>query len=266
MAAVTPSNTETEPGLLLEIIGLSKHFGGLKAVDDVDFTLPRGEIRAIIGPNGAGKTTFVSLISGRLQPSAGRVLFDGRDMTGVPAFRRVRAGIAYTFQITSIFSNLSVHDNVALAVQRHLIDHGDTNNGNSHRLTDEAIRHGVIDALTRTGIKERADMRAGNLAYGHQRLVEIAMGLALKPRLLILDEPTQGLSDGEIDNFIELVRSIASQTTILLIEHNMPVVMALADRISVLNFGRLLAEGTPEEIRTDIRVQDAYLGTSHDDV
>ncbi|UVK55664.1 ABC transporter ATP-binding protein [Mesorhizobium sp. AR02] len=237
---------------LLTTKGLSRNFGGLRAVDSVDFTLMPGEIRAVIGPNGAGKTTFVSLVSGRIQPSSGAIVFDGADITSLPAYVRVRQGIAYTFQITSVFANLSAYDNVALPVQRTLSD------GRSKG----AVRAGVMMALERTGLADRAHMPAGQLSYGHQRLLEVAMGLALKPRLLILDEPTQGLADSEIDNFITLVRDIAKGATVLLIEHNMPVVMQLADRITVFNAGRILAEGTPEAIRDNAAVQEAYLGTA----
>ncbi|MGX5841585.1 ABC transporter ATP-binding protein [Mesorhizobium sp. ArgA1] len=237
---------------LLTTKNLARNFGGLRAVDGVDFQLMPGEIRAVIGPNGAGKTTFVSLISGRIQPSAGMILFDGADITSQPAYLRVRQGIAYTFQITSVFANLSAYDNVALPVQRTLTD------GRSKG----AVRTGVMAALERTGLADRAHMPAGQLSYGHQRLLEVAMGLALKPRLLILDEPTQGLADSEIDNFIELVREIAKSATVLLIEHNMPVVMQLADRITVFNAGRILAEGTPEQVRANTQVQEAYLGTA----
>ena len=237
---------------LLTTKGLSRNFGGLRAVDGVDFQLMPGEIRAVIGPNGAGKTTFVSLISGRIQASSGMIVFDGADITSQPAYLRVRQGIAYTFQITSVFANLSAYDNVALPVQRTLTD------GRSKG----AVRTGVMAALERTGLADRAHMPAGQLSYGHQRLLEVAMGLALKPRLLILDEPTQGLADSEIDNFIELVREIAKSATVLLIEHNMPVVMQLADRITVFNAGRILAEGTPEQVRANTQVQEAYLGTA----
>jgi len=238
---------------LLTTRGLSRHFGGLRAVDGVDFELMPGEIRAIIGPNGAGKTTFVSLLSGRIRPSSGMIVFDGADITTMPAYRRVRLGVAYTFQITSVFANLTAFDNVALPVQRTLTD----------GRTKGQVRSGVMAALERTGLADRAGTLAGQLSYGHQRLLEVAMGLALKPRLLILDEPTQGLADSEIDNFIALVREIARDATVLLIEHNMPVVMQLADRITVLNAGKILAEGAPEQIRANGQVQDAYLGATH---
>ena len=225
--------------------GLSRSFGGLRAVAGVDFTLMAGEIRALIGPNGAGKTTFVSLLSGRLAPSSGTVRFDGRDITRLPAFRRVRLGLAYTFQITSVFPRLSAFENVALALARR--EPGDT-------------RPGSLGLLARVGLEPYADLPAGSLSYGHQRLLEVAMGLALRPRLLILDEPTQGLSDAEIANFLGLARDIAKTATLLLIEHNMDVVMALASRVTVFERGRILAEGAPAEIRADEAVQRAYLG------
>jgi branched-chain amino acid transport system ATP-binding protein len=228
--------------VLLETRGLSKSFGGLKAVSDVNFRVEKGEVRAVIGPNGAGKTTFVSLISGRIAPSAGTILFEGADVTALPAFRRVQKGIAYTFQITSIYANLSVAENVALA---------------AHQPGGKAS----LEPLERVGLADRASQIAGTLAYGHQRLLEVAMGLALKPKLLILDEPTQGLSDAEIDNFIMLVREVAKNATVLLIEHNMPLVMELAHRITVLDRGMILAEGAPEDIRANAAVQAAYLGT-----
>lgn len=235
---------------LLTTSGLTRSFDGLRAVDGVDFAVPEGEIRTIIGPNGAGKTTFVNLVCGRIRPSAGTIVFDGRDITVLPAHRRVRLGIAYTFQITSVYADLSAYDNVALAVQRALAD-GRAKGG---------LRAGAMRALERVGLAGRRAMPAGQLAYGHQRLLEVAMGLALEPRLLVLDEPTQGLSDAEIDAFVPLVREIARAATVLLIEHNMSVVMQLADRVTVLDAGRILAEGTPEQIRENAAVQEAYLG------
>jgi branched-chain amino acid transport system ATP-binding protein len=241
---------------LLEAHGLTRHFDGLKAVDGVDFALRRGEIRAIIGPNGAGKSTFVGLLSGRITPSAGRIAFEGRDITGLPAHRRVRLGIAYTFQITNIYPALTALENVAIAAQSRL----------RPRLlragaSEAEILKAAREALARVGLADRAQEPAGALAYGHQRLLEVAMGLALRPKLLILDEPTQGLSEAEIANFIALVRRVAEGATVLLIEHNMDVVMALASRITVLERGRLLAEGSPAEIVANAAVQSAYLGS-----
>ena len=231
---------------LLQATGLTRDFGGLRAVNAVDFALRAGEVRALIGPNGAGKTTFVGMLIGRIRPSAGSIRFDGADVTRMAPQRRARLGMAYTFQITSIFRALSAFQNVALAAQ---------------------ARHGAAAAparaeaaLARVGLTDRADQSAGALSYGHQRLLEIAMGLAQNPRLMILDEPTQGLADAEIEGFKALIRSLAGETTILLIEHNMAVVMALAEKITVLNFGAVLAEGPPEAIRADAAVQAAYLG------
>lgn len=232
---------------LLSARAVSRHFGGLKAVQSVDFDLPEGEVRALIGPNGAGKTTFVSLLCGRIPVSSGQISFAGRDVTALPAHRRIQLGMAYTFQITSIFSNLTVAENVDLAVQR-------------RGLTGAVAAAEATAALGQVGLADRADQVAGDLAYGHQRLLEIAMGLGQKPRLLILDEPTQGLSDGEVQAFIALIREISTDTTILLIEHNIDVVMALADKITVMNFGEVIAEGTPEDIHANKAVQAAYLG------
>ncbi|MEQ8257673.1 MAG: ABC transporter ATP-binding protein [Roseovarius confluentis] len=233
--------------MLLKVRGLSKSFDGLQAVTDVDFDLPQGEVRALIGPNGAGKTTLVGMICGRISPTSGTVTFDGEDITRLPAHKRIMKGMAYTFQITSIFPRLPVKENVALAARR--------------RLHGNAVGTATAEALGRVGLEAQADEDAGNLSYGHQRLLEIAMGLVQVPRLLILDEPTQGLSEGEIDAFKALIRALAGETTILLIEHNMKVVMETADTVSVLNFGEMLAEGTPQQIHENGDVQAAYLGT-----
>jgi branched-chain amino acid transport system ATP-binding protein len=265
MAALTADMT------LLSTRGLSRHFGGLRAVDNVDFALGAGEVRAIIGPNGAGKSTFVGLICGRIAPTAGRIVFEGRDITGLPAHRRVGLGIAYTFQITSIYGNLSVFDNVALAAQSAMARAGgplastaagSTATAGARGLTPPSeLDRRVGEALERVGLADRPDAKASTLAYGHQRLLEVAMGLALAPKLLILDEPTQGLSDAEIAGFCDLIRAIAQDATVLLIEHNMDVVMQLAGRITVMSNGAILSEGTPAEIRADAAVQRAYLGT-----
>jgi len=231
---------------LLATRGLSREFGGLHAVESVDFTLEEGEIRAIIGPNGAGKTTFVSLICGRIPASAGQVIFRGEDITRLSAHRRVRRGIAYVFQITSVFADLTLLDNVALAARM------------SGLADVEAQANGVLAAV---GLHDRKDTKAATLAYGHQRLLELAMGLALRPSLLILDEPTQGLSDAEIARLCALVREAARAVTVLLIEHNMDVVMDIAQRITVFDRGRILAEGSPDEIRGNQDVRRVYLGS-----
>lgn len=235
---------------LLSTIGLTKTYAGVEANRDINFTLPKGEIRALIGPNGAGKSTFVGMLSGRTRATSGSVSFDGADISALPAHERICLGIAYTFQITSVFAGLSVDENVALAARRRL--------GHDAK----AVRTKVDESLARVGLKARADQIAGDLSYGHQRVLEIAMGLAQGPRLFILDEPTQGLAEAEIADFKALIRSLAGSTTILLIEHNMSVVMETADYITVLNQGQILAEGTPAEIHANIAVQAAYLGTS----
>ena len=234
--------------VILSARSLTRHFGGLRAVDGVDFDLHQGDIHALIGPNGAGKTTFVGLLSGRIPAQSGTITLGGEDITRLPAHTRVRKGIAYTFQITSVYPRLSVFDNVALAVQQ---------------TSGSDLQTAVMAALARVKLADRADQIAGTLSYGHQRLLEVGMGLALRPRVLILDEPTQGLASGEIANFKALIRSLVPQTTVLLIEHNMDVVMDLATRITVLNLGRHLATGTPAEIRANPAVQEAYLGGNH---
>ena len=241
---------------LLVTEGLGRRFGGLSAVEDVSIGVEQGEIRAVIGPNGAGKTTLVGMICGRVRPSAGTVHFEGRDVTAMPAWRRVAAGIVYTFQVTSIYGSLSVHDNVALAAQRRLM----RSPGTWLRLDEAVLSEHVEQSLRALGLDERRDTRAGDLPYGHQRLLEVAMGLALEPRLLILDEPTQGLAEHEIETFCERVQDIASRATVMLIEHNMKVVLRLASRITVMDQGRVIAEGDPASVEADPDVQRAYLG------
>jgi branched-chain amino acid transport system ATP-binding protein len=235
---------------ILETTGLTKTYGGISANTDVDFTLASGKITALIGPNGAGKSTFVGMVSGRTEATRGRVIFDGQDISHLPAHKRIQLGIAYTFQITSVFAGLSVHENVALAARR------------AFKGTASAFDKKVQDALARVGLEGRTTQIAGDLSYGHQRLLEIAMGLAQDPKLFILDEPTQGLTESEIASFIKLITSLAGETTILLIEHNMDVVMEAADFITVLDNGHILASGTPIEISNNAAVQAAYLGKS----
>jgi branched-chain amino acid transport system ATP-binding protein len=241
---------------LLEIEKVSKSFGGIAAVREVSFQLDEREIRAIIGPNGAGKTTLVSLINGQLRSESGRIRFRNEDITELPAWRRVMRGIVYVFQITSIYPMLTCYENVALAAQRRLM------RGWRSRLSmpERAITAAVDDALRSVGLLVNMDRRAGELAYGHQRLMEVAMGFALKPSLLILDEPTQGLAAGEIESFCALIRRASPSMTILLIEHNIKVVLELATKITVLDQGSVLAEGEPSEIERHPAVQEAYLG------
>jgi branched-chain amino acid transport system ATP-binding protein len=237
---------------ILETKGLSKSFGGLQANTNIDFKLQEGLITALIGPNGAGKTTFVGMLCGRIASTSGRVYFNGQDISSLPTHQRIRLGIAYTFQITSIFPGLTVARNVELSLRR------------AKKLKGKEAADAVLEVLAQVNLSDRADQIAGDLSYGHQRILEIAMGLAQSPKLFILDEPTQGLSESEVEEFISLIKSLAGDTTILLIEHNMDVVMKSADHIAVLNFGELLAEGSPEEIRQNKSVQSAYLGTSED--
>jgi len=231
--------------ILLYTENLTKNFQGIKAVNDINFKINNNEIRALIGPNGAGKTTFVSLLCGRIKSSKGKVFFNGVNISHLPVFTRISMGIGYTFQITSIFFNLTVFENVALALK------------NKRKDEKKSI---VAEVLNKVGLIDRINQRSGDLSYGHQRLLELAMGIAQNPKLLILDEPTQGLSDLEIENFKKLIKKISSTVTVLLIEHNMDVVMSIADKITVLHFGEIIAEGDKQSIQRNPIVQKAYLG------
>ncbi len=246
MAAVT----------LLEAKGLTRRYSGLLAVDDVEFSLEKGEIHAIIGPNGAGKTTLVGMISGRVSPTSGTINFRGEDVTSMSAPERVMAGIVYTFQVTSLFKPLTAAENVRLAVQRRQM----TGFAGKLRAGDARVLERVDECLARVGLAGHADRVAAELPYGHQRLLEVAMGLALEPELLILDEPTQGLAPAEIVDFMALVRKVAETATVLIIEHNLKVVLELSERITVMDQGRVIAEGSPDEIERHPAVQRAYLG------
>ena len=231
--------------ILLYTENLTKNFQGIKAVNDINFKINHNEIRALIGPNGAGKTTFVSLLCGRIKASKGKVFFNGVNISHLPVYTRISMGIGYTFQITSIFFNLTVSENVALALK------------NKRQEEKKSI---VSEVLNKVGLIDIINQRSGDLSYGHQRLLELAMGIAQRPKLLILDEPTQGLSDLEIENFKKLIKKISATVTILLIEHNMDVVMSIADKITVLHFGEIIAEGDKKSIQRNPVVQKAYLG------
>ena len=231
--------------ILLYTENLTKNFQGIKAVNDINFKINHNEIRALIGPNGAGKTTFVSLLCGRIKASKGKVFFNGVNISHLPVYTRISMGIGYTFQITSIFFNLTVSENVALALK------------NKRQEEKKSI---VSEVLNKVGLIDRINQRSGDLSYGHQRLLELAMGIAQSPKLLILDEPTQGLSDLEIENFKKLIKKISATVTVLLIEHNMDVVMSIADKITVLHFGEIIAEGDKKSIQRNPIVQKAYLG------
>ncbi len=244
---------------MLDVQNVSKSFGNLLAVRGVSLRVAPGELRAVIGPNGAGKTTFFNLISGFFPPSAGTIRFDGRDVTRLPAHRRVTLGMARTFQVTEIFPELSVFENVRISTEvacgyrlRPWI-------GRAHR-ADVARR--VEEGLARAGLASKSDRLVGELAHGDQRATEIAMALALQPRLLLLDEPTAGMGEQETYEITRLVGRLHREQdlTIVLIEHDMRVVFHLADRISVLDQGALLAEGSPKEIAASQEVQAAYLG------
>jgi branched-chain amino acid transport system ATP-binding protein len=244
---------------LLETRGLGRAFGALQAVAGVSLAVEPGEVRAIIGPNGAGKTTLFHLISGLLTPTSGRVLFRGDDVTALPAPARCRRGISRTFQITSIFPELSVLENVRIAVQ--------LRSGGNFRLvggraTLEASEERARTSLDSLGLLDRAAEPGSTLPHGDQRLLEIAMAVAQEPALLLLDEPTQGLSPEDTVATVAVIRQVArrQKLTILLVEHDMDVVFDLADRISVLHFGQLIAEGPPDQIRANADVQLAYLG------
>ena len=242
---------------LLQTVGLSLLFGGLAALDNVDLALAPAEVRAIIGPNGAGKSSFFNCLTGVLRPSSGRILFDGEDITGASPDRISRSGIARSYQITNLLPNATALENARIAAQSRR--HAWSMLAHYRRYRD------LIDkaeaALDMVGLLAKADILAANLSHGEQRNLEIAVALATEPKLLCLDEPTAGMSAAETAETIELVRRIASHLTILIVEHDMQVVMELADRITVLHYGRVLAEGTPAEIQNNPRVLDVYLKT-----
>jgi branched-chain amino acid transport system ATP-binding protein len=242
---------------LLEVRGLEKNFGGLRAVSGVDLDVEPGERRAIIGPNGAGKTTLFNLVTGYLRPDAGTVTFDGRDLTGKPTHRIAKAGIGRAFQITSIFPGLTVFRNVQLG---RLAQAGET--ARAFGAVETRHAESVAEILGDCGLGAMALERAGNLSHGDQRALELAISLAMEPKLLLLDEPTAGMAPEETTHTMELVRRIADERrlTVLFCEHDMDVVFGTADRILVMNMGRPLAEGTPEDIRTDPEVKKVYLG------
>jgi branched-chain amino acid transport system ATP-binding protein len=242
---------------LLQIEGLTKRFGGVVASDAITLDIPRGEFHAIIGPNGAGKTTLIALLAGEIAPNAGAIRFDGGDITGLAVERRSHLGLARSFQITSLFRDFTALDNVALAVQAHA--------GHSFRFWsdarhDRALREPARAALARVGLRERAAVRVDRLSHGEQRQLEIAMALATQPRLLLLDEPMAGMGPDESARMTAMLRELKGGVTILLIEHDMETVFALADRITVLVYGRVIASGDPAAIRADAAVREAYLG------
>ncbi|MFK7942703.1 MAG: ABC transporter ATP-binding protein [Paracoccaceae bacterium] len=242
---------------MLEVRSLAKRFGGVTATDDVSLDVRMGEIHAVIGPNGAGKTTLISQLAGELMPDAGQVLLDGADITRLPTHARAHRGLARSYQITSVFQDMSVTDNVALAVQAH--------DGHSFRFwrparLDVGLRAQAADMLGHVGLAELAGAPVSALAHGQQRQLEIAMALATSPKLLLLDEPLAGMGAEESRKMVDLLAGLRSDHAILLIEHDMDAVFQLADRISVLVYGKLVATGTPDEIRANAEVRSAYLG------
>jgi branched-chain amino acid transport system ATP-binding protein len=242
---------------LLQIEGLTKHFGGVVASDRIDLEIRAGELHAIIGPNGAGKTTLVGQLAGEIAPDAGRIVFDGRDITALSPDRRSTLGLARSFQVTSLFLDFTALDNVALAVQAHA--------GHSFRFWRPAreepeLRQNARAALARVGLAEREHVMAAMLSHGEHRLLEIAMALATKPRMLLLDEPMAGMGPEQSQSMVGMLRELKREFTILLIEHDMETVFALADRITVLVYGRVIASGGPDEIRANAEVRRAYLG------
>ncbi len=244
-------------GSLLQVENLAKRFGGIVATDDLVLNVAENELHAIIGPNGAGKTTLIAQLSGQLTPDSGRIHFAGDDITALPMYRRCELGLARSFQITSLFLDLSVLDNAALAVQARA--------GHSFRFWRDAraepeLREPALAALSRVGLRERANMPAAALSHGEHRLLELAMALAGRPRMLLLDEPMAGLGPEESARMVDMLRALKAEFTILLIEHDMEAVFALADRITVLVYGRVIASGAPEDIRVNPEVRSAYLG------
>jgi branched-chain amino acid transport system ATP-binding protein len=242
---------------VLKIEGLTKNFGGLRVTDEVTLDVRPGELHAIIGPNGAGKTTLINQISGALRPDAGRILFCGEDVTRLAVERRARRGLARSFQITSILPGFPVVENVALAVQ--------ARSGSSFRFfgraaDEEALNAPALAALAQVGLAHRAPVPAGELSHGEKRALELAIALAMEPKLLLLDEPMAGTGHDEGERLVAVLRGLKGRFPMVLVEHDMHAVFALADRISVLIYGRILASGAPDEVRADPQVIAAYLG------
>jgi branched-chain amino acid transport system ATP-binding protein len=242
---------------LLTVDGLTKRFGGVLASDGISLDVARGELHAIIGPNGAGKTTLIGQLTGELTPDTGRVHFDGQDITALPVYTRSALGLARSFQITSLFLDFTALDNVALAVQAHA---GHSFHFWRNARTEPELREPARAALARAGLAHRADEIVANMSHGEHRQIELAMALATKPRMLLLDEPMAGLGPEESARMVQTLRELKQELTILLIEHDMEAVFALADRISVLVYGRVIASGAPDAIRANAEVRQAYLG------
>ena len=242
---------------VLHIESLRKSFGGLLVTDDVTLDVRAGELHAVIGPNGAGKTTLINQISGALAPDAGSILFDGQDVSGLPVHARAVLGLTRTFQITSVLPGFSALENVALAVQAHS---GSSFSFFGRAAEEDALNQPALAALTEVGLADRAHIAAGLLSHGEKRALELAISLATAPKLMLLDEPMAGTGHEESERLVEVLRRLKGRYPILLVEHDMTAVFALADRISVLIYGKILASGTPEEVRANPLVVEAYLG------
>ena len=242
---------------LLEIDGLTKRFGGVVAADGISLMLPVGELHAIIGPNGAGKSTLIGQLTGEVTPDRGRIRLDGQEITNLPVYRRSQLGLARSFQVTTLFPDFTALDNVALSVQAHS---GHSFYFWSNARSAIALREPARTALAQVGLAERAATLVGDLSHGERRQLEIAMALAGRPRMLLLDEPMAGMGPEESARLVELLRALKGAITVMLIEHDIDAVFALADRISVLVYGRIIATGDPAAIRSDPAVREAYLG------
>ena len=245
---------------LLKISGLNKHFGGIVATDNVNLAVAQGQIHAIIGPNGAGKTTLISQLSGQLKPDSGLIEFAGQDITSYSVDERAHAGLARSFQITSVVMAMTLLENVMLAVQA---QHGHSFKFWSPVKKDTAMRDSAMNYLAELGLDDRADVLAANVSHGEQRQLEVAMALAMKPRMLLLDEPMAGMGKEEGTRMVETLNSLKGDKTILLVEHDMDAVFSMADTLSVLVSGHIIATDTVENIRNNKDVQKAYLGDSH---
>ncbi len=242
---------------VLRVEGLTKNFGGLRVTDDITLDVRPGELHAVIGPNGAGKTTLINQISGLLAPDAGKIVFGGEDVTALPINKRAERGLARSFQITSILPGFSVLENVALAVQAR---RGSSFSFFGRAADEETLNMPAYAALLQAGLAERAHAPAGELSHGEKRALELAIALAMEPKLLLLDEPMAGTGREEGERIVAVLRSLKGRFPMVLVEHDMHAVFALADRISVLIYGRILASGTPTEVRADPQVITAYLG------